>query len=113
MEIERQSSTASTITQRFQFLDVDEKTKRAEFRKAINEHEIENAIIFCNRKRDVSILFKSMSKHDYSVGALHGDMDQRQRMDTLEKFRAGEITYLVASDVAARRAGYPKCWSRI
>ena len=107
VEIERQSSTASTITQRFQFLDVDEKTKRAEFRKAINEHEIENAIIFCNRKRDVSILFKSMSKHDYSVGALHGDMDQRQRMDTLEKFRAGEITYLVASDVAARGLDIP------
>ena len=107
VEIERQSSTASTITQRFQFLDVDEKTKRAEFRKAINEHEIENAIIFCNRKRDVSRLFKSMSKHDYSVGALHGDMDQRQRMDTLEKFRAGEITYLVASDVAARGLDIP------
>ncbi len=107
VEIERQSSTASTITQRFQFLDVDEKTKRAEFRKAINEHEIENAIIFCNRKRDVGILFKSMSKHDYSVGALHGDMDQRQRMDTLEKFRAGEITYLVASDVAARGLDIP------
>ena len=107
VEIERQSSTASTITQRFQFLDVDEKTKRAEFRKAINEHEIENAIIFCNRKRDVSILFKSMSKHDYSVGALHGDMDQRQRIDTLEKFRAGEITYLVASDVAARGLDIP------
>lgn len=107
VEIERQSSTASTITQRFQFLDVDEKEKRAEFRKAINEHEIENAIIFCNRKRDVGILYKSMSKHDYSVGALHGDMDQRQRMDTLEKFRAGEITYLVASDVAARGLDIP------
>jgi superfamily II DNA/RNA helicase len=107
VEIERQSSTASTITQRFQFLNVDEKAKREEFRKAINEHEIENAIIFCNRKRDVEILYKSMSKHNYSVGALHGDMDQRQRMITLEKFRAGEITFLVASDVAARGLDIP------
>ncbi len=107
VEIERQSSTASTITQRFQFINADEKTKREEFRKAISEHEIENAIIFCNRKRDVEILYKSMSKHKYSVGALHGDMDQRQRMITLEKFRAGEITYLVASDVAARGLDIP------
>jgi len=107
VEIERQSSTASTITQRFQFINADEKTKREEFRKAISEHQIENAIIFCNRKRDVEILYKSMSKHKYSVGALHGDMDQRQRMITLEKFRAGEITYLVASDVAARGLDIP------
>ncbi len=107
VEIERQSSTASTITQRFQFLNVDEKTKRVEFRKAIDEQDIENAIIFCNRKRDVEILYKSMSKHEYSVGALHGDMDQRQRMVTLEKFRAGEITFLVASDVAARGLDIP------
>lgn len=107
VEIERQSSTASTITQRFQFLNVDEKTKRVEFRKAIDEQNIENAIVFCNRKRDVEILYKSMSKHEYSVGALHGDMDQRQRMITLEKFRAGEITFLVASDVAARGLDIP------
>lgn len=107
VEIERQSTTADTITQRFQFIDADERTKREIFRKAINEHKIENAIIFCNRKRDVDIMYKSMLKHDYSVGALHGDMDQRQRMATLEKFRAGEITYLVASDVAARGLDIP------
>lgn len=107
IEIERQSTTASTITQRFQFINEDEATKRNIFRSVINDMEIENAIIFCNRKRDVSILLKSMTKHGYSVGALHGDMDQRQRMATLDSFRAGEITYLVASDVAARGLDIP------
>ncbi len=107
IEIERQSTTASTITQRFIFNNEDDTGKRNTFRKMIDGMEIENAIIFCNRKRDVSILLKSMTKHEYSVGALHGDMDQRQRMATLDSFRAGEITFLVASDVAARGLDIP------
>lgn len=107
VEIERQSTTASTITQRFQFCSSDQKEKRSLFRTAINDLEIENAIIFCNRKRDVTIMLNSMIKHGFNVGALHGDMDQRQRMATLEKFRNGDITYLVASDVAARGLDIP------
>lgn len=107
VEMARQSTTASTITQRFQFCSGDPKDKRAEFRAAIKALEIENAIIFCNRKRDVSILLKSMQKHEFNAGALHGDMDQRQRMTTLDSFRAGEITFLVASDVAARGLDIP------
>jgi superfamily II DNA/RNA helicase len=63
---------------------------------------VQNALIFCNRKRDVDILYKSLTRHHFSVGALHGDMSQPMRFATLEKFKAGETRLLCCSDVAAR-----------
>lgn len=107
IEVARQSQTASTITQRFEFCSNEAREKRAAFREAVKDLQIENAIIFCNRKRDVAIMQKSMAKHGFSVGALHGDMEQRDRMKTLDSFRNNEITYLVASDVAARGLDIP------
>jgi superfamily II DNA/RNA helicase len=68
---------------------------------------VKNAIIFCNRKRDVAILLKSLQKHGFNAGALHGDMDQMSRMATLDAFREGRITLLAASDVAARGLDIP------
>jgi superfamily II DNA/RNA helicase len=50
---------------------------------------------------------KSLQKHGFSVGALHGDMDQSARTAALDQFRKGEIPLLVASDVAARGLDIP------
>jgi superfamily II DNA/RNA helicase len=69
--------------------------------------DLTNAIIFCNRKRDVATLYRSLERHGYSVGALHGDMDQYARLKTLDSFRDGQIKLLVASDVAARGLDIP------
>jgi superfamily II DNA/RNA helicase len=66
------------------------------------QEAVQNALIFCNRKVDVDILYKSLRKHGFSVGALHGDLDQSQRFATLNRFKAGDIKLLVCSDVAAR-----------
>ncbi|MEL6289549.1 MAG: DEAD/DEAH box helicase, partial [Pseudomonadota bacterium] len=108
VEVARQSTTASTITQRFQFVDGEPREKRSALRKLIrSQDEIKNGIIFCNRKRDVAILHKSLTVHGFNAGALHGDMDQRARMETLEAFRNGEIDLLAASDVAARGLDIP------
>ena len=63
---------------------------------------MKNAIIFCNRKRDVDILNRSLAKHGLNCAALHGDMPQPKRTETLERFKEGEVRLLVASDVAAR-----------
>ena len=52
-------------------------------------------------------LYKSLEKHGFSVGALHGDMDQSARTAALDQFRKGEIPLLVASDVAARGLDIP------
>jgi superfamily II DNA/RNA helicase len=82
--------------------------KRETLRQLLREaKDLQNAIIFCNRKREVAVLHKSLQKHGFSVGALHGDMDQTARTAALDQFRKGEIPLLVASDVAARGLDIP------
>jgi superfamily II DNA/RNA helicase len=104
------SSTVKTITQRLKFAPADSKAKRQLLRDLIRAQNgtVKNAIIFCNRKKDVGILHKSLLKHGFNAGALHGDMDQKSRMATLDAFRKGEITFLAASDVAARGLDIPE-----
>ena len=94
------SSTASTVEHRV--LHCGPREKRANLRTLLEQDPPESAIIFCNRKRDIGVLVRSLKRHGYSAGELHGDLSQPVRMDTLEKFKAGEITLLVCSDVAAR-----------
>ncbi|MEO8713515.1 MAG: DEAD/DEAH box helicase [Acetobacteraceae bacterium] len=81
---------------------VSEIDKREALRRLIRTENVQNALIFCNRKRDVDILHKSLVRHKFDAGALHGDLAQSVRFTTLEKFKAGEIRLLVCSDVAAR-----------
>ena len=66
-----------------------------------------NAIIFCNRKTDVDICAKSLNKYGYQAAPIHGDLDQAQRMKTLDDYREGRLKFLVASDVAARGLDIP------
>ena len=81
---------------------VEPHDKREALRRLIRAQNVKNALIFCNRKRDVDILYRSLKKHDFHVAVLHGDLVQSVRTETLERFKAGEVTFLVASDVAAR-----------
>jgi superfamily II DNA/RNA helicase len=108
IEVARPASTASTITQRLVATGSEGHQKRKTLRKLIRAaEELNNGIIFCNRKRDVAQLQKSLSNHGFNVAALHGDMDQRARMAALDAFRSGEVPLLVASDVAARGLDIP------
>jgi len=100
IEVARQATTAEKIAQ-FQ-IQVPHRLKREALRTLMRNEDVKNAIIFCNRKRDVDILAKSLIRHGFDAAALHGDMDQSVRTATLEKFKKGEIGILVASDVAAR-----------
>ena len=94
------TSTAATVTQGL--VMVQRAEKRPALRKLLKQEEVKNAFIFCNRKKDVDILLGSLIKHGFNAGALHGDMSQSHRMETLEKFKSDEIKLLVCSDVAAR-----------
>jgi len=98
--VSKPASVAVTITQRMTL--VAEQDKREALRRLVRSEDVQNALIFCNRKKDVDILFKSLSRHGFSVGSLHGDMAQPVRFATLEKFKAGDIRLLCCSDVAAR-----------
>ncbi len=94
------ASVATTITAGLVW--VRDHDKREALRRLIRREQVQNALIFSNRKVDVDILYKSLKKHGFSVGALHGDMDQPTRFATLNRFKAGELQLLVCSDVAAR-----------
>ncbi len=108
IEVAKPATTAKTITQRFCFCPSSEDwAKRDMLRDLIRDEKVKNAIIFCNRKRDVAVLHKSLVKHGFNAGALHGDMDQKSRMETLDKFRSGDLMLLAASDVAARGLDIP------
>src|SRR6185437_8146474 len=98
--VSRPASVATTITEGLAL--VSEHDKREALRRLVRIQKVQNALIFCNRKRDVDILHKSLTRHKFDVGALHGDMAQTIRFATLEKFKANELRLLVCSDVAAR-----------
>ena len=108
VEVAKPSSTAKTVTQRLVASHSKDYEKRAILRDLIkSQDDLKNAIIFCNRKKDVADLFRSLERHGFSVGALHGDMDQRSRTNMLAGFKDNQITLLVASDVAARGLDIP------
>ena len=109
VEVARAATTAENITQRLVKSGHKSWDKRETLRNLIQQEEsdLKNAIIFCNRKVEVSELFRSLTRHDFNAGALHGDMDQRARMTMLSNFRDGKLKLLVASDVAARGLDIP------
>ncbi len=98
--VSRPASVATTITEGLVL--VAEHDKRESLRRLIRTQKVQNALIFCNRKSEVDILHRSLLRHKFDVGALHGDMAQTVRFATLEKFKANELRLLVCSDVAAR-----------
>ena len=114
VEVARQATTSETITQKVcqhrpSRRDRADSEKRAVLRKLIDGEgdAFSNAIVFCNRKRDVDIVAKSLKKYGYDASPIHGDLDQSMRTATLGDFRSGALKILVASDVAARGLDIP------
>ena len=100
ISVSPKSSAAVTVVQNL--VIVPEIDKRETLRHLLRSENIKNALIFCNRKTDVEIVFKSLERHGFNVARLHGDMAQPARTATLDRFKKDEIAILVCSDVAAR-----------
>ncbi len=114
IEVARQATASETIEQAAVVFKASRKdreaTEKRKILRAIIDGEgdkLTNAIIFCNRKVDVDIVSKSLTKYGYDAAPIHGDLDQSQRTRTLDGFRAGSLRILVASDVAARGLDVP------
>src|SRR5215468_22851 len=108
VEVSRPATTVATTTQLLVKTGREPHEKRDTLRELIRSAQgLTNAIIFCNRKREVASLARSLVRHGFSAIALHGDMDQPSRMAALDQFRKNEVTLLVASDVAARGLDIP------
>jgi len=95
-------STAETVQHFLAPTRSKDFEKRETLRRILKAEKVKNALIFCNRKRDVDVVARSLKRHGFLAAALHGDMAQSARTETLEAFKAGDITYLVATDVAGR-----------
>ena len=100
VSVDPPATPAATVEQRLCIVHANDK--REALRRIVRSEDVRNALVFCNRKRDVDLLFRSLKRHGLSVAALHGDMDQASRTETLGAFKDGKVTLLVASDVAAR-----------
>src|SRR5437660_5105835 len=108
VEVSRPATTVATTSQLLVKTGREPHDKRDTLRRVIRSAEgLTNAIIFCNRKREVAALHRSLVRHGFSAIALHGDMDQPARTAALDQFRKTEVTPLVASDVAARGLDIP------
>ncbi|TNE60622.1 MAG: DEAD/DEAH box helicase [Alphaproteobacteria bacterium] len=105
IEVSRPASTAGTIEQAI--ITVGPREKRIALRQLLRTEEVKNGIIFCNRKRDVKEVYESLKRHCFSVGQLHGDMEQSERLSVLAQFKTNDIQLLCASDVAARGLDVP------
>jgi ATP-dependent RNA helicase RhlE len=114
IEVARQATTSETIEQGVVMFKGSRKDREGtEKRKLLRDlieaegAECRNAIIFCNRKTDVDVTATSLKKYGYDAAPIHGDLEQSQRMKTLDGFRDGTLRFLVASDVAARGLDIP------
>jgi superfamily II DNA/RNA helicase len=108
VEVSRPATTATTIKQMLVATGREDFEKRETLRQLIRTAEnFKNAIVFCNRKREVATLHRSLLRHKFNAVALHGDMDQAARTAALDAFRRGDAKLLIASDVAARGLDIP------
>src|SRR5258708_9505739 len=108
IEVSRPATTAVGVSQFQVGVGREPHEKREVLRRLLRDaKDLNNAIIFCNRKREVAVVYKSLQNHGFSVGALNGVMDKTASTAALDQFRKGEIPLLVASDVAARGLDIP------
>jgi superfamily II DNA/RNA helicase len=100
IEVSRPASSNLNIDARL--VETRSDKKRDVLRDLLRAEDVSTAIIFCNRKTTVRDLATSLKRSGFAVGQIHGDMEQAARIAELDRFKAGEINILVASDVAAR-----------
>ncbi len=105
IEVARPASTNASIAQFV--VECSPRGKREVLRGLLRDPEVRNAIVFCNRKRDIKELVDSLKRAGFAVSQIHGDMDQSDRIRELDRFKSGDITIIVASDVAARGLDIP------
>jgi superfamily II DNA/RNA helicase len=100
IEVARPATANVNIAQAKVF--TSSRNKRDTLLELLRTDDVTSALIFANRKTTVRDLNKSLRKSGFQSGEIHGDMDQSSRIAELDRFKAGTVNILVASDVAAR-----------
>jgi len=91
---------ADAISQKVYEADADNKYEI--FINVLIAENPESCIIFCGTREMVNVLFQKLRRNRIFCGMLHGDMDQKERLKTIDAFRRGGFRFLIATDVAAR-----------
>ena len=84
------------------YVEVLEEDKVRVLEELLRRWETEQVLVFRHTKRGVDRLLEDLQRRKLAVAAIHGDLTQRDRERTLEKFKNGEIKILVATNLAAR-----------
>ncbi len=100
VQIIEKSKTAVTVEQFY--YETKPKNKLETLCRVLDASSINSAIVFCRTKRNVDDLVFELSDTGYNAEPMHGDLTQNQRINTLRKFKEGKLSYLIATDVAAR-----------
>ena len=118
IQIAAKNDTASTVEQRLIYTKGEYKDKilihflkeeiQTEENLALPKKDRKNAIVFTRTKKGADRLNSCLVKAGLNSVAIHGDKTQGQRKDALDRFRAGQMQILVATDVAARGLDIPK-----
>lgn len=105
VKVEAEQVTGSRITQRLYHVSSDEKLKL--LFGLLKKEEAERSIIFVNTKRAADEIFNTLNANGYKAAVLSGDIPQNRREKLLEEFKSGELSIMVATDVAARGLHIP------
>lgn len=100
VEVESENPVQEQIEQAY--YQVEENCKLNLVHKIVYRYSPDSCILFCNTREKVEMLFEKMKSKGYSCGSLHGGMEQRDRLRTMQNFKRGEFPFLIATDVAAR-----------
>ncbi|STQ88844.1 ATP-independent RNA helicase dbpA [Edwardsiella ictaluri] len=84
------------------FYEVSRSGKTGLLQALLSQHQPASCVVFCNTKKDCQAVYDALEESGQSVLVLHGDMEQRDRDQTLVRFANGSSRVLVATDVAAR-----------
>lgn len=100
VEVAQRNTAAETVRQ--SVLLVERERKHALLVKLIRTRNLKQVLVFCGTKLGANRLVQHLTRQGIAANAIHGDKAQQARMDALEQFKQGEMTVLVATDVAAR-----------
>lgn len=100
IEVDSQNHKNENIRQ--EYYEVEENQKYSLVTNIIYIQRPDSCILFCNTREKVETLFERLKQQGYSCGSLHGGMEQRDRLDSIQGFKRGEFQFLIATDVAAR-----------
>ena len=91
---------ASAITEKLYF--ASQERKYDTFLDILMDENPQSCMIFCGTREMTNVLFQKLRRKRIFCGMLHGDMEQRERLKTVDAFRRGGFRFLIATDVAAR-----------